>query len=67
MVNFYSSPTGQKLVQEQATMAGESMEAVSARVQRAIDLAKQRAEERSKEEDEKEKAPAAATPEQRKN
>lgn len=66
MVSFYSSPTGLKLVKEQAEMAGESMEAVSARVQRAVGLAMQRAEQRSKEDEEQHKAPPPE-PDQRKN
>jgi hypothetical protein len=67
MATFYSSPTGQKLVREQAAMAGESMQAVSARVRRALELAMDRAEQKAKEDEEREKSPPAQTPEQRKN
>ena len=67
MEAFYSSPTGQKLVREQAGMASESMQAVSLRVRKALEQAMQRAEQQAKDEEEKEKSAPAATPEQRKN
>ncbi len=67
MVAFYSSPTGQKLLREQAGMAAESMQAVSANVQRALKQAMDHADQKAKEEEEQSKPPAAATPELRKN
>jgi len=67
MAAFYSSPTGQKLLREQPAMAGESMQAVSARVQRAVALAIDQAEQKAREDDEKEKSPPVASPEQHKN
>ena len=67
MEAFYSSPTGQKLVREQPAMAGESMQAVSLRVKRALELAMQRAEQQAKDDEERERTPPAAKPEQRKN
>jgi len=67
MVAFYSSPTGQKLLREQSGMAAESMQAVSVRVQAALQQAMDRAEQKAKDEEEQAKPPAAATPEQRKN
>ena len=67
MAAFYSSPTGQKLLREQPAMAGESMQAVSARVQRAVALAIDQAEQKAREDADKEKSPPAETPEQHKN
>jgi hypothetical protein len=67
MMVFYSSPTGQKLLREQPAMAGESMQAVSVRVQRALALAMDHAEQKAKEDAEKEKSPPPEKPEQRKN
>jgi hypothetical protein len=48
-------------------MAGESMQAVSARVQNAVALAIDQAEQKAREDDDKEKSPPAAMPEQHKN
>jgi hypothetical protein len=67
MAAFYSSPTGQKLLREQPAMAGESMQAVAARVQKAVAQAIDRAEQKSREDADKEKSPPVATPEQPKN
>jgi hypothetical protein len=71
MAAFYASPTGQKLLREQPAMAGESMQAVAGRVQKALALAMDRAEQKAKEDadgdSDKEKAPLPEIPEQRKN
>ena len=66
MASFYASPTGQKLVREQAAMAGETMELVSGRVQKAINEAMARADQKAKEDADQQRTPAE-TPEQRKN
>jgi len=66
MASFYASPTGQKLVREQAAMAGETMELVSGRVQKAINEAMARADQKAKENSEQQQ-PLEETPEQRKN
>jgi dienelactone hydrolase len=66
MAAFYSSPTGQKLLREQPAMAGESMQAVAARVQKALDLAIDHADQKAQEDADREKAPAEI-PGQRKN
>jgi len=67
MAAFYSSPTGQKLLREQPAMAGESMQAVAARVQKALDLAIDHADQKAQEDADKEKTPPAEKPEQHKN
>jgi hypothetical protein len=67
MAAFYASPTGQKLLREQPAMAGESMQAVAARVQKALALAMDHADQKAQEDIEKEKTPSAEKPEQRKN
>jgi hypothetical protein len=71
MTAFYGSPTGQKLLREQPTMAGESMQAVAVRVQKALELAMDHAEQKAKEDDAhdlgNDKTPPAEKPEQQKN
>lgn len=67
MAVFYSTPTGQKLLREQPAIAGESMQAMSPRMQKTMGEIMDRIAAKAKEESEKDKAPPAGTPEQRKN
>jgi len=62
-----SSPTGQKLLREQPAMAGESMQAVAARVQKALDLANDHGRTESAGRRRQGKTPPAEKPEQHKN
>jgi uncharacterized protein len=67
MVRFYSSATGQKLLREQPAMAAESMQAMSARIQKVMDEVMQRAERKPGGISENETSTPAAKPEQRQN
>lgn len=68
MIAFYDTPTGQKLMREQPQMAAESMQAVSARMQKTMDDMMQRVEQMATDEADKEKLKQpSAKPEQRKN
>jgi hypothetical protein len=67
MSRFYSTPTGQKLLREQPAIAGESMQAMSPRMQKAMGEMMNRVESMAKEEAGKERSAPAAKPEQRKN
>ena len=68
MIAFYATPTGQKLMREQPQMAAESMQAVSARMQKTMDDMMQRVEKMAKDEADKEKLEQASPkPEQKKN
>jgi len=66
MAGFYSSPTGQKLLREQPAIAGESMQAVSPRMQKAMSDIMDRIGRMAEEEAGKTKS-GRAKPEQRKN
>jgi hypothetical protein len=47
LIAFYSSPTGQKFLQEMPAVTAESMQAAYPRIQSALDAALKRAEEKS--------------------
>jgi hypothetical protein len=67
MSRFYSTPTGQKLLREQPAIAGESMQAMSPRMQKAMGEMMDRITRMAQDEAEKEKSPPAEKPEQHKN
>src|SRR5450432_1359553 len=59
MSRFYATPTGQKLLREQPAIAGESMQAMSPRMQKAMGAMMDRITATAKEEAEKEKSSPA--------
>ncbi|HVO61772.1 MAG TPA: DUF2059 domain-containing protein [Terriglobales bacterium] len=69
MIAFYSSPTGQKLMQEMPAMTSEGMQAAYPRMQREMEQVMQRVEERMKQKPEpkKESAPKAPSSQSRGN
>jgi hypothetical protein len=64
MIRFYSSPTGQKLMQEMPAMTSEGIEAAYPRMQRQMEKIMQRVEERMKQKAQPRKngAPKAPSP-----
>jgi hypothetical protein len=64
MIAFYSSPTGQKLMQEMPAMTSEGLQAAYPRMQKQMEKVMQRVEERMKEKSppKKESAPKSPAP-----
>jgi uncharacterized protein len=64
MITFYSSPTGQKLMQEMPAMTSEGMQAAYPRMQKQMEKVMQRVEERMKEKTppKKDSAPKPTSP-----
>lgn len=63
MIAFYSSPTGQKLMQEMPAMTSEGLQAAYPRMQKQMEKVMQRVEERMKEKSpKKDSVPKSTTP-----
>jgi len=62
MITFYSSPTGQKLMQEMPAMTSEGMQAAYPRMQKQMEKVMQRVEEKMKEKPEPKKNSAPKQP-----
>lgn len=58
MIAFYSSPTGQKLMQEMPAMTSEGMQAAYPRMQKQMELILKRVDEKIKQEEPKQNSPA---------
>jgi hypothetical protein len=67
MSTFYSSPTGQKMMQEMPALTSESMQASYARMQKQMDAMMRRAEQIVKEDQDKQKSAPAKPSSQQKN
>ena len=63
MIAFYSSPTGQKLMQEMPAMTSEGMQAAYPRMQKQMEEVMQRVEQRMKQKPEPKKNSAPKSPE----
>jgi hypothetical protein len=67
MSTFYSSPTGQKMMQEMPALTSESMQASYARMQKQMDAMMRRAEQIVKEDQDKQKSAPEKPPTSQKN
>ncbi len=62
MIAFYSSPTGQKLMQEMPAMTSEGLQAAYPRMQKQMEKVMQRVEERMKETPTRKESPSKSSP-----
>jgi uncharacterized protein len=62
MINFYSSSTGQKLLREMPAIMSEGMQAMYPDIQKHMDAAMQRIEEKAKQQQQKKKPAAKPEP-----